>query len=61
MKKLLLSVIAFALITTSCNKYKDDFKNLNARLDALAAQIQGVSTLVAGIQASQVTLAQITA
>ncbi len=61
MKKLLLSVIAFALITTSCNKYKDDFKNLNARLDALAAQITGVSTLVAGIQASQVTLAQITA
>ena len=59
MKKLLLSLIALALITSSC--YKKDFKNLNTRIDALAAQIQGVNALVAGIQASQLTLAQLTA
>lgn len=61
MKKLLLSVIAFALILTSC--YKKDFKNLNTRLDsqaaqltALAAQVQGVATLAAGITTIQTNL-----
>jgi hypothetical protein len=64
MKKLLLSVIAFALILTSC--YKKDFKNLNTRLDAqaaqltaLATQVQGVATLVANISAIQTTLGQL--
>lgn len=55
MKKLLLSVIAFALILTSC--YKKDFKNVNQRLDALAAQVQGVATLAAGITTLQSNLA----
>ncbi|MES1217322.1 MAG: hypothetical protein ABUT20_17545 [Bacteroidota bacterium] len=58
MKKLLFSVIAFALITTSCNKYKDDFEALNARIDALAAQVAGVATLQTQLTA---TTAQITA
>lgn len=58
MKKLLLSVIAFALILTSC--YKKDFKNLNTRIDSLAAQVQGVATLAAGITSiqSQITALQ---
>lgn len=59
MKKLLLSVIAFALILTSC--YKKDFKNVNQRLDALAAQVQGVATLAAGITTLQSNLAALQA
>jgi hypothetical protein len=53
MKKVLLTVITFALITSSCNKYKDDFKNLNAKIDALAAQVATVSTLQTSITALQ--------
>ncbi len=60
MKKLLFSVIAFALITLSCNKYKDDFANLNARIDALAAQVQGVATLQTSITAIQTSLSSLT-
>lgn len=57
MKKLLLGVIAFALIITSCNKYEDEFNDLNAKLDALKAQVAGVAALQTGITAlqSQVT------
>lgn len=57
MKKLLLGVIAFALIITSCNKYEDEFDDLNAKLDALKAQVAGVAALQTGITAlqSQVT------
>jgi hypothetical protein len=60
MKKLLLGVIAFALIITSCNKYEDDFIDLNAKIDALKTQVAGVATLAAGITAlqSQVTALQ---
>jgi hypothetical protein len=59
MKKVLLTVITFALITSSCNKYKDDFKNLNAKIDALATQVAAVSTLQTSIQAIQTTLGQL--
>jgi hypothetical protein len=56
MKKVLLTVITFALITSSCNKYKDDFKNLNAKIDALATQVAGVSALQTSITALQTQL-----
>jgi hypothetical protein len=59
MKKLLLSVIAFSLILTSC--YKKDFKNLNTRLDALSAQVAGVATLAAGITTLQTQLTSLQA
>jgi len=61
MKKLLLGVIAFALIITSCNKYEDDFKDLNAKIDALKTQVAGVATLAAGITDLQGKLATLTA
>ncbi|MCX6321435.1 MAG: hypothetical protein NTX93_06460 [Bacteroidia bacterium] len=61
MKKLLLGVIAFALIITSCNKYADDFKDLNAKMDALKAQVAGVATLSAGITTMQTQLTALTA
>lgn len=61
MKKLLLGVIAFALIITSCNKYEDDFKDLNAKIDALKTQVAGVATLAAGITAMQTQLNTLTA
>ena len=60
MKKLLLGVIAFALIITSCNKYEDDFKDLNAKIDALKTQVAGVETLAAGITDLQAQLAALT-
>lgn len=61
MKKLLLGVIAFALIITSCNKYEDDFKDLNAKIDALKAQVAGVATLSAGITSMQTQLTALSA
>ena len=61
MKKLLLGVIAFALIITSCNKYEDDFKDLNAKIDALKVQVAGVATLSAGITSMQTQLTALSA
>ena len=61
MKKLLLGVITFALIITSCNKYEDDFKDLNAKIDALAAQVQGVAALQAALTAAQAQLTTLSA
>jgi len=34
-----------AVFASSCNKYADDFKQINTKLDALAAQVAGVTTL----------------
>ncbi|MFA5819471.1 MAG: hypothetical protein WC854_09355 [Bacteroidales bacterium] len=61
MKKLLLGVIAFALIITSCNKYEDDFKDLNAKIDALKAQVAGVAALQTGLIAAQAQLTALSA
>jgi len=61
MKKLLLGVITFALIISSCNKYEDDFKDLNAKIDALAAQVQGVAALQTALTAAQAQLTTLSA
>ncbi len=58
MKKLLLGVITFALIITSCNKYADDFAALKDQIAALAVQVNGVIQLQADLTAAK---AQITA
>lgn len=34
-----------AVFASSCNKYADDFKQINTKLDALAAQVAGVTQL----------------
>ena len=58
MKKLLLGVITFALIITSCNKYADDFQELKDSIAALDAKVAGVATLQTNLTA---VTAQITA
>jgi len=49
-----------AVFASSCNKYADDFKQINTKLDALAAAVAGVSTLTADNAAlkAQVTALQ---
>lgn len=58
MKKLLLGVITFALIITSCNKYADDFQELKDSIAKLSTTVNGVVKLQADLTATQ---AQITA
>jgi cell division protein FtsB len=38
-------LMVVAVFASSCNKYADDFKQLNTKLDALAAQVAGVTQL----------------
>ena len=47
-----------AVFASSCNKYADDFKQLNTKLDALATTVAGVTTLTTNMAALQ---AQVTA
>ena len=49
-----------AIFASSCNKYADDFKQLNTKLDALASTVAGVTTLQSSITslATQVTALQ---
>lgn len=56
MKKLLLGVITFALIFTSCNKYDDDFAALKASIADLAAKVNGVVKLQTDLTATQAQL-----
>jgi hypothetical protein len=62
MKKLLFGVmvITFALFTTAC--VKDDLKDLNTKIDALAAaQVQGVAALQTALTATQAQLTALSA
>jgi len=58
MKKLLLGVITFALIITSCNKYANDFQALKDQIAALSLKVDGVAALQSQLTA---TTAQISA
>ena len=58
MKKLLLGVILFTLVFSSCKKYDNDFAALKDQIAALATQVAGVSALQAQLTA---TTAQVTA
>ena len=53
-------LMVVAIFASSCNKYADDFKQLNTKLDALATQVAGVTSLVTDMGAlkSQVTALQ---
>jgi hypothetical protein len=51
-------LMVVAIFASSCNKYADDFKQLNTKLDALAATVAGVTQLSADNAALK---AQITA
>jgi len=53
-------LMVVAIFASSCNKYADDFKQLNTKLDLLATQVAGVTALVADMSAvkSQVTALQ---
>ena len=55
-----------AVFASSCNKYADDFKQLNTKIDGLASSIGGMSTLVtdlatvkSGVAAAQAAIAAI--
>src|SRR5512133_3880284 len=49
-----------AIFASSCNKYADDFDQLNTKIDALAVSVQGVTQLTTDMAAlkSQVTALQ---
>ncbi len=46
-----------AVFASSCNKYADDFKQLNTKLDGLASSIGGMSTLVTDVAAVKASVA----
>jgi len=50
-------LMLLAIFASSCNKYADDFKQLNTKLDALATQVAGVTQLSTDVAAlkSQIT------
>ena len=50
-----------AVFASSCNKYADDFKQINTKLDALAAQVAGVTTLSTDLASVKATLAALQA
>jgi len=54
-------LMLLAIFVTSCNKYDDDFKDLNAKIDALAAQVQGVAALQTALAAAQAQLTTLSA
>jgi len=60
LKKAGAILLLVAVFASSCNKYADDFKQLNTKLDALAAQVAGVTQLSTDITAlkAQVTALQ---
>ncbi|MCX6228823.1 MAG: hypothetical protein NTV75_06580 [Bacteroidia bacterium] len=58
MKKLMLGVILFTLVFSSCKKYDNDFAALKDQIAALATQVAGVSALQTQLTA---TTAQVTA
>jgi len=53
-------LMLLAIFASSCNKYADDFTQINTKLDALATQVAGVTTLSTDISAlkSQFTALQ---
>ena len=60
LKKAGAVLMLVAVFASSCNKYADDFKQLNTKLDALATQVAGVTTLSTSLTAltAQVTALQ---
>ncbi|MCX6228826.1 MAG: hypothetical protein NTV75_06595 [Bacteroidia bacterium] len=60
MKKLMLGVLVFTLVLTSCKKYDNEFAALKDQIAALATQVAGVSALQSQLTAttSQVTALQ---
>jgi len=59
LKKAGVILMVVAVFASSCNKYADDFKQLNTKLDALAAQVAGVTTLSADITALKASVASL--
>lgn len=51
--------LLIAVFASSCNKYADDFKQLNTKLDALAAQVAGVTQLSTDMTAVKASLTAI--
>jgi len=53
-------LMVVAIFVSSCNKYADDFEQINTKLDALAAQVAGVTQLTTDMTAlkAQVTALQ---
>jgi hypothetical protein len=60
LKKAGAVLLLVAVFASSCNKYADDFKQINTKLDALAQQVAGVTTLSTSMTAlaAQVTALQ---
>ena len=54
-------LLLVAVFASSCNKYADDFKQINTKLDALAAQVAGVTTLSTDLASVKATLAALQA
>ncbi len=50
-------LMVVAIFASSCNKYADDFKQLNTKLDALATTVAGVTQLVTDMAATKAQVA----
>jgi len=50
-------LMVVAIFASSCNKYADDFKQLNTKLDALATQVAGVTQLTTDLAATKASVA----
>ncbi len=59
LKKAGVILMVVAVFASSCNKYADDFKQLNTKLDALATQVAGVTTLSADITSLKASVASL--
>ena len=54
-------LMVVAIFASSCNKYADDFKQLNTKLDALATQVAGVTQLTTDLASVKTSVAAIQA
>ena len=52
-------LMVVAIFASSCNKYADDFKQLNTKLDALATQVAGVTQLSTDMAAVKSSVAAV--
>ena len=53
-------LMVVAIFASSCNKYADDFKQLNTKLDALASTVAGLPQLATDLAATKASVATLT-
>ena len=49
-------LMVVAIFASSCNKYADDFKQLNTKLDAVASSVAGLTQLATDVAATKASV-----